>query len=470
MSTERTTRPGRRAFWTGFAVVGLVLAGVSAAGAAVSGLQGPRVTSAVTDPAAGVEASGSRVILTTNQMLHKVTPAQVTVTPATPFTVDTSGRSVGVRFTLPLHDRTHYTVRISAVTGYGGGPDSTLTTSFDTPSLDVYVLQRSSSGDAIVRTSLDGKQSRVVFRNPHIEDFRATSSHLVASVSDQGGNAHLIVTDLDGKHARELIMPGQGTILDLQMADKGELIGYTYSDASLGSTGGRESMLFTSSLKDSAAREKPEEVPVSGTEHRIADWRFVPDTDRILLLTYDGRLLLGGSGASAGKETQLGTGSQIDGIARGSSKAVIERPDGYFTIDLTNGKQVPLAGAKGIPGTMGFTTPLPQAGTARPYAQIDASGNAQGTTVAVVADDGKSTPVFSIPGTDAIVQTCSSPSGRYLAMIVTPDVVNNPFDSYALPMPHKVFTHIVDLGTKTEVSTLKGFAISWCEVPPQAVQ
>ncbi len=75
--------------------------------------QGPRVTDVQVDPAAAVAASGSRVILTTTQSLEKVDPSQVQVDPATPFTVDTSGRSVGVRFTLPLRDDTDYTITVN---------------------------------------------------------------------------------------------------------------------------------------------------------------------------------------------------------------------------------------------------------------------------------------------------------------------------------------------------------------------
>ncbi|MFZ5871653.1 MAG: helix-turn-helix domain-containing protein, partial [Actinomycetota bacterium] len=51
----------------------------------------------------------------TSHTLADVDPSQVTVTPATPFEVDTSGRSVGVRFTLPLWDDTEYTVEIDGV-------------------------------------------------------------------------------------------------------------------------------------------------------------------------------------------------------------------------------------------------------------------------------------------------------------------------------------------------------------------
>jgi len=110
MSTEASTRSGRarqrrgRVFLGTFTIVIAALAVVGLAGAAASVAQGPRVSSVQVDPAASVAASGSRLIVTTSQALDTVDPSQVTVTPDVPFTMDTSGRSVGVRFGLPLFD------------------------------------------------------------------------------------------------------------------------------------------------------------------------------------------------------------------------------------------------------------------------------------------------------------------------------------------------------------------------------
>src|SRR5687768_10970869 len=131
MSTDASTRSGRarkrrsRAFLAAFAIVVGVLAAMRPAGAAASVAQGPRVTDVQVDPVAAAAASGSRLIVTTSQSLADVDASQVTVTPATPFSVDTSGRSVGVRFTLPLFDDTEYTVTFSDVQGLGGGPPAT---------------------------------------------------------------------------------------------------------------------------------------------------------------------------------------------------------------------------------------------------------------------------------------------------------------------------------------------------------
>ena len=489
MSTD-ATRGGRRAaarrrrgraFAGTFAAVAGTLAVLGLAGAAAGSAQGPRVTAVQVDPAAAAAASGSRLIVTMNQSLRAITPAQVSVTPATEFTVDACGRSLGVRFTLPLHDDTEYTVRVSRISGLGGGPVASVTERFTTPKTSIFLLQRGRVEDRIVRSDLSGTDPEPVFRAAHIEDFRATSSHLVISTLDARGKAALVVTDLRGRHQRELPLPGAGTVTRLQSADRGELIGYTYSDADLGTSGARESRLYTASLKDAAARTPPVEVAVSGAEKRVADWRFVPDSDSILVLTYDGRMLLGSpSGRGA---ADLGTGTAIDGIARGSSVAVVQRADGMVTVDLTDAKVAPLveatASGRAVPGHLGVVTPLPgkAGGSLRPYTVLDVAGGSgggtgvpEGTTVYRVAADGVSGAVFEMPVADAIQQICVSPSGQYAAVTVAPDSVHNDYDDYLLPMPVKLVTHIVTLATGHEVHAFSGFAPSWCQVPPSLGQ
>ncbi len=339
MSTEGPTRAGRarkrrgRVFVVTFAIVISALAVVGLAGAAAGVAQGPRVTSVQVDPAAAVAASGSRLIVTTSQALADMDASQVTVTPATPFTVDTSGRSAGVRFTLPLFDDTEYTVAFANVQGLGGGPSATFTETFRTPPAEVFLLQRTTSGDTIYRTDLVGDEAVPVFSNDHIEDFRATSSHLVVSVRADD-EAQLIVTDLDGGAERTLPLPGDGYVTNLQSADRGELIGYTFSDADLDASGGLESALFTASLKESEADAEPTQVVVPGAEARVAEWRFVPDTDSILLLAFDGSLML--TGSSGQDATALGSAIAIEGIARGSSEAIVRRLDATVVIDLSD--------------------------------------------------------------------------------------------------------------------------------------
>lgn len=475
MSTERpaATRAARsrtrrgRVFVITFAVVVAIFGVLALGGAAATVAQGPRVTSVQVDPAASVAASGSRLIVTTSQSLAPLDASQVTVSPATPFTVDTSGRSLGVRFSLPLHDETEYTLSFTDVEGLGGGPAASFDYSFTTPAIETYMLQRTSSGDTIFRTDLTGEEATPVFRGEHIEDFRATSNHLVVSVLTDGV-AQLIVTDLDGGSPRELPLPGEGFVTSLQSADRGELIGYTYSDADLGAAGGIESGLYTASLKESEANTAPTKVTVTGAEPRVNQWRFVPDTDSILLITFDSSLLLTGSAGQ--NATALGAAISIDGTARGAgadsaAEAIVTRVDGVVVIDLADASETPLVESDTPLGRVSAALPVPGGGTIRTASPMDASGLPTGTTVAYVAEDGASRVLLDAASTDAVLQTCVSPSGRYAAVLVAPDAVNNSYDRYQLPLPAKMQTHVIEIADGSEVIVMSGFDISWCRVP-----
>lgn len=473
MSTEARTRRAQsqrrrgRAFASTFAIVVALLALIGAGAAAASVLQGPRVTDVSVDASAAAEASGSRLIVTTTQTLAEIDPSQVTITPETPFAVDTSGRSVGVRFTLPLWDDTEYTVTIDDVTSLGGGPTSTITETFRTPPAEVYLLQRdtTSGDDLIYRTDLTGQNAVAVFRHPHIEDFRATTEHLVVSVLTEADEAGLIVTDLDGGDQQDLALPGEGYVSNLQTADRGERIGYTFSDARIDADSGVESRLFTASLSDPEA--EPVAVEVEGADPRVAAWRFVPDTDSILLLSFDGSLLLTGSGADAGGATALGAALAIEGIARGSSEAVVDRVEQLAVIDLTDASEEPLVTPDTELGGSSSVTPLPDGSTIRTAAVLDAEGMPTGrTSIAHVGADGATRMLTEVPDTDAVLQVCVSPSARYLAMLVAPDAVDNAYDTYQVPLPARPETRVLTVADGEPVVALNGSSISWCQTPP----
>lgn len=460
---QRAARRRLRGFVTGFVGVAAILGLVAALGAAATVLMGPRVTAVQVDPAAAVSASGSRLIVTTSQSLAEVDPANVTVTPATPFDVDTSGRSIGVRFTVPLDADTEYTVTIEDVSGVSGGPSSTIAESFRTPPSEVFLLQRGTAdGDTIFRTDLTGEAAVAVFAHPHIEDYRATRQHLVVLIEEDGENA-LVMTDLDGQNPVELPLPGAGYVADLQIADWGERIGYLFTSASVSTGSGDESALYTATLD--APTAEPVKVVVEGADERIAQWSFVPDTDSVLLVAFDGTLLLTAADGSA--PTAFGSALAIDGIAPGTAQAIVERIDGLVVLDLSTGEETPLDVGTDA-AVIGSVLPLPRGGTLRTTFPIAESGLPTGaTSVVVVGDDGVSTEVFAAPSSDAVLQTCVSPSGQYAAVLVAPDLASNPYDTYQLPLPGTVQTHILTLpgdadSQASEVVALSGSSISWC--------
>ncbi|MFS0894588.1 hypothetical protein [Microbacterium sp. 179-I 3D3 NHS] len=426
-------------------------------------LQGPRLSEVQVDPEQAIESSGSRVILTTNQPLAAIDPEQITVDPAVPFTVDASGRGVGIRFTVPLDDSTDYTVRVAGVTGAGGGPSADLTTTFTTPASTMFLLRRDADGDdTIFRTDLSGEQAVPVFSHPRINDFRATSRQLVVSVEEDDGS-RLLVLDRDGQGERELTLPGDGYVGAIQVSERGGLVGYNYSDRELSDTEGRASVLVTQSLNGD---DEPQIIEVGGAEASVFAWQFVPDSAAVLFIDFDGALSLVDRSSNAGVQS-LGLASTIQGISRGTYTAIVERLDGTVVeLNLADGSEAPLAASDPDYGAASSIIPLPD-GTLRHVVQRNDAGIPVGQAVVRVDDDGKASLLTEVGPSDTILQVCASPSGQYAAVAIAPDLSDNPYDGMLLPLPEKVETHLIDMASGKEMVALTGFDASWCQTAPR---
>lgn len=439
-----------------------ILAIVGATLGVISLTQGPRLVAEQIDPAQAIEVSGSRLILTTNQPLTAIDPEQVTVEPAVPFTVDAAGRSVGIRFTVPLDDETTYDVRVADVTSTGGGPSTDLTTTFTTPPSEVFLLKRDAEGeDGIFRTDLTGEKAVPVFTAERIDDFRATTTQLVVAVEDEEGSS-VLVMNRDGSDPRELTLPGDGFVTGVQVSDRGGLVGYTYSDRELTDTSGRASVLVTQPLDGSG---EPRIVEVADVEASIAEWEFVPDSAAVLFIDWQGALALEDLSSDAGTQA-LGNAMSIMGVSRGTYTAIIERTDGSVVeLNLADGSEAPLPASEPDYGIATTIAPYP-GGTLRHIVTRDENGLPTGQSVIRVDDDGAATPLIEVPSTDTILQVCASPSGQYTAVTVAPDLANNPYDDLLAPLPQTLHTHVLDTETGEEIVPVTGFDISWCPVGP----
>lgn len=439
------------------AVLALIVGGLSV----YSLTQGPRLTNVQVDPHEAIELSGSRVILTTNQPLAPIDPAQVTVTPETPFTVDARGRSIGVRFTVPLDDDTEYTITVSDVTSLSGGTASELRTVFTTPSIELYLLQRQAgeADDTIFRTGVGGQSAIPLFSHPRIGAFQQTGDHLVVAVEEEG-LSRLVVLDDGGEVLHDLELPGPGYVSDLQVSDRGGLVGYLFNDEYLDEFSGRASVLVTQSIANGA----PEIVQVVGREVSVVEWRFVPDTSSALFIDFDNTLFVEDRADAASVPVSLGVVLSIQGIERGTYTAILLQQDGELVRrDLAEGGESPFPISRPDFGPPEAIVPFP-GGMIQHIVVRDEIGLPLGQLIIRVDDDGAATIALEVGDTDAIMQACTSPSGQYLAVTVAPNMVSNPYDDQIMPMPQRLETHLLELRTGESISVLSGFNVSWCAV------
>ncbi|MEJ1089216.1 Ig-like domain-containing protein [Microbacterium sp. Mu-80] len=458
---RETPARDRRFALTLWSVLGVLALIVGILGV-VSVTQGPRLSEVQVDPAQAIETSGSRIILTANQRLETIDAAQVTVEPAVPFTVDATGRSVGVRFTAPLDDSTTYQVTVAGVTAVGGGPSSDLATSFTTPASEIFLLQRAVDGDdKIFTTDLSGERATPVFTHPRIDDYRATGDQLVVAVEEDDGT-RLLVMNRDGSDERELQLPGDGYVTSVQVSDRGGLVGYSYSDRELTETSGRASVLVTQPLRGEG---EPRVVQIDGADASIAEWQFVPDSSSLLFIDFDGALSLEDPTGDAGVQS-MGIAASILGVTRTTYTAIIERADASIVeLNLTDGSEEPLTESDPDYGPPTSIETFP-GGTLRHIVQRDDTGMPTGQAVVKVDDDGTATVITEVSGTDSILQVCASPSGQYAAVAIAPDLPTNDYDDLLLPLPSTLHTQLIDLRGDEEMPRLSGFDISWCRMAP----
>lgn len=455
---EPTTKAPRRGRFAITLIAVLTVLGLASVGLAVFSLtQGPRLSSVIVNPGEAVELSGSRVILIANQPLHEISANQVTVSPEVPFTLDAVGRNIGIRFTVPLDENTEYTVSVSDVSGIGGGPSATFSTTFTTPGVQLYVLQRSTGDDTIFSTNLAEQSAKVLFTHPRISAFRHLDDVLIVSVEENEAD-RILVVNLAGEVVRELDLPGDGFVQDLQVSDRGGLVGYVYTDRNFTEDTGYINVLVMQSITSGEAQI----VDVLGVGPSIAEWQFVPDTSSALFIDFESTMFVV-DGTTPSAPTSLGVVLSILGIERGTYVAIVMDAEGkILRRDLADGSETELAPSVPDFGPPQLLTPYP-GGTVQQIVLRDDIGMPMGQLVVRIEDNGTATALFEVGTGDAVLQACTSPSGQYVSVTVAPDLVNNPYDDMVLAMPERTESHIINMRTGEGVVVLAGFNASWCE-------
>lgn len=213
-------RPGAggRQFLRALVGVIAVLAIACAALVVVAQLRGPRLTETSVDTSAVTLRAGQQARVFFSGSVAHVRAAQVSVTPAAPFTVQTSGTIVTVQFTGRLNSATPYSIRLDGVTSLFGSRAATVTSRFTTAHASVLVLDRAATAggvDRIVAASVNAVGRTVRYQARGIQTFAPIADDLVV-VAQTGRLSTIRLVSSDGT-TENLLLPGPGLVTSFSL-------------------------------------------------------------------------------------------------------------------------------------------------------------------------------------------------------------------------------------------------------------
>lgn len=414
-------------------------------------LQGPKLADASVDTAGVIDQPAQQLRLFANQAIAEVSADQVTITPATDFTVSTSGDIISVQFADRLLYATKYTVRVDGVTSVFAPRESTLSYEFTTVSPELYYLDRGEPTDEIIRTTTAGTDRESVYQAVGIQDFVALGKSMVVS-RIEGSSSSLALVSLTEAGEQGLVLPSQGIIGQLQAAASGTIAGFTMTDDV------REAgvPLYTIDLERSGGAQPV--LGIDGEPLRVVDWRFLPGTAAIVAMGGMGDLLY--LDPSNGTVLPLGHYQSLVGVGPDGTTVVVTDLFGAVELTVADGSQERIEIADSSEGRayLGPIVPLPD-GSMIAKAVLGAT-----FSPVVLHADGDSTVVlYRTPGDAGSIQDMSvSPNGQYVAIETVPDTsVSSPDGYLADPRDTTTTTVIVDVATGAVVSSFTGFALAW---------
>lgn len=447
----------RRSLTATITLLAIVVAGL----AAVNYLQGPRLSSALVDAAGVVKQGGQQLRLFLNEPVARVRAAQVSVVPAAPFTVSTSGGLVAVQFTRALNYDTDYRVSIAGVTSLYQDRPASVSYRFHTASPAIYYLNRGQGTDEVVKTGVRSTDRSVVFSAPRIQSFAVFDALVAVVTADPAGVSSLTLVSSNGL-AEHVALPGDGTVDNLGASPDTGYFGFTFTS----NDGRYDSTLFGVDL---GATRLLKPVPgVAGKPMQVLDWSFLPHSSQAVVLTADDSLL----------HLDFARPATVSPLGSFSSLGHVSSDGSTVTVGTASGMGVPEQSVVTIAtGAAHVVTPLPLDGV-KPFG-ADLQLLAGGARVQVVSvyssarngyvdrlvldTGGRSKELYrTVKDAGRIDAMSVSPNDQYAAIEVTPNLATATPDGYHVDgRSTSETTYIVDLATGAVVRGVTGFHLQW---------
>ena len=423
-------------------------------------LQGPKLSSAQVDTRGVVEQGGQQVRLFANQAVAQVKHSQVSIAPATGFTVSTQGDIIAVQFDSRLKYATDYHVTVAGVTSVYLAQPATISYGFTTDSPTLYYLDRGEAADDIVTTGLSGADRTIVYSTPHIQDFAVLDEFLAVVTLNDDHTSSLSFVNTDTSVVESVRLPEAGSISGLDASPAGNTLGFTLTSADAGLGQKNNSTLYTIDL--TAGRAANPVLGLSGQPIDVLGLQFLPGTTTLLALTFERSLLL--IDPASGTVSPLGQFLSFDKVAVDGQSVTMTDSFGEVSLALATGKVTrlepsPVDGQKAFQGA---TATLPSGARIQKVVLPDQTGRKFSSLL--VYDDGTSSRILYRTPDDggSISDFTVSPNGQYVAIETVPDASASVSDGYFLDARStSVTTVIVDVDSGAQTRSVEGFGLHW---------
>lgn len=468
-STDPAEPASDRPFRRTLAITISALVVLVAVFAGLNYFQGPKLSSGRVDAERVVAQAGQQLRLFANQTITAVTKSHVTVSPATPFTVNSTGAVIAVQFSDRLRYGTKYSVRVADVATAFQPRVSTFDYSFTTAPAQVYYLDRAdpSTGagrlDSIVRTGLRGSQRTVVYSAAHIQQFVVFAQAIAVTTLGEDGTSALSLVGMSSRLTEQIPLPGPGTIDELQGERDAGLLGFVFTSSGPAADRAYSSTLMTVDLAGAHTVDPVRDL--ASKPLNVRSWVFLGGGSSIVAQSSDLTVLLIDA-VKAGRPVPLGQYTALGRSSPDGKTIVVSDVFGEIAYSLADGTEtrlpsLPLAGAM----TYGGDLALLGSGTARVQQVVvfDAttSGRFQSYVLSEIGSEARI--LFQTKGNNGSIEGFSvSPNGQYLAVNVIPDYASSISDGYAVdPQSTSISTVFIDIASGNVVRSVAGFDESW---------
>jgi hypothetical protein len=427
--------------------------------------QGPKLSSGRVDTSKVVAQPGQQLRLFANQAIVPVKSHQVTITPATPFTVSGSGDVIAIQFSRQLAYGTHYSVRVDRVVNGAQPQPATFNYSFTTADASVYYLRRADPAagsdrlDSIMRTGLHGGRDTVLYSARRIDQFAVfPAAFAVSTLNDDQTSSLTLVSRSNTSITEPLLLPSSGIVDQLAGSPQTGMLGFVFTARGTDATDA--GTLMTVDL--TGAHTITPVLDLASKPLAVGSWHFLGSTSSIVAQAPDQGVYLIDR---AKPPVPLGIFADLGRSSADGTTIVVADAMGRIAYSLKTGKQTRLP-ALPVDGTPSFGGDLQLLGSGPSRVQSVTVQDPEDARIYhsyLVSDTGTRTRIlYEVKKNQSLEGFSVSPNGQYLAINVIPDYGASVSDGYFHdPQSTTITTAFIDIASGSTVRVVDGFSETW---------